>query len=128
MDPGFLGALGIVDDKGRAMVHDTRILTTASKRKGGKQKVKREYDLIAMKNLIKPFAGQAIALIENVSSRPDQGVASMFAMGYGVGIWEMCLLCFGIPLTRINPVKWKNIMLEGVGHEKEGSMLRCRQL
>ncbi len=129
IDVGLLGALGVVDDRQRAQVFDVPIIVTGTQRKrGAKIKPKREYDIVEIKKLLLRFAGHAIAVIEKTGARPDQGVVSMETFGYGRGLWEMGLLCFDIPLTRVTPVKWKNAMLEGVGHEKEGSILRATQL
>jgi crossover junction endodeoxyribonuclease RuvC len=128
VDPGLNGALGIVDNTGRALVFDAPILHT--KAKGKNAKVKRQYQLVQIVRLIRPYCMPApsIAVIEQVGSRPEQGVTSMFTMGYGVGIWEMAFTFAGIPLTRISPVKWKNLVLQGVGHDKEAAVLRCQQL
>jgi len=130
IDPGFLGALAIVDGSGRAQVHDAPVLTVQSK----KGKTRREYDLNAVARLLRRFQTlestkfMSIAVFEKVGSRPDQGVASMWSMGYGSGIWEMALTWARIPYTRVTPLKWKNAMLEGVGHDKESSILRAQQL
>lgn len=129
IDPGFLGALAIIDHDAFARVEDAPILVTSTKPRNGKAKIKREYDLTAIVKLIQSFpAYQCLAIFEKVGSRPDQGVASMWSMGYGSGIWEMALAYAGIPYTRVVPLKWKNAMLEGVGHDKEASILRAQQL
>lgn len=131
IDPGFLGALAIVDDKGRAQVFDAPVLVTSTKR-NGHVKTKREYDLTQIARMLRRFSPtnpvMPLAVFEKVGSRPDQGVASMWSMGYGSGIWEMALTFAGIPYTRVSPIKWKNVMLEGVGHDKEASVLRAQQL
>jgi hypothetical protein len=133
IDPGFLGALAIVDVKGRVQIFDAPVLTTASRR-NGKSKTKREYNLVEIARILRRYqtpdttTDLSYAVFEKVGSRPDQGVASMWSMGYGSGIWEMALTWAGIPYTRVTPIKWKNVMLEGVGHDKDGSILRAQQL
>jgi Holliday junction resolvasome RuvABC endonuclease subunit len=128
IDPGFLGACGIVDNRGRAQVFDAPILVTTSKPRKGKVKTKREYDLQEIARMINRFSSDSFAFFEKVGARPDQGVSSMWSMGYGSGIWEMALTFAKIPYTRVSPLKWKNAMLEGVGHDKEASILRAQQL
>ncbi len=129
IDPGLSGALGIVDSKGRVQVFDAPVLVTQSGR-GKKRKTKREYQLVQIARLLRRFAlpTSSIAMLEKVASRPDQGVSSMWSMGYGSGIWEMALVFAGIPYTRVSPLKWKNAMLEGVAHDKDGAILRAQQL
>lgn len=129
VDPGLHGALGIVDTAGRALVFDTPILQT--KAKGKKARTRTQYQLTEIVRLVKPYLlspTPVTAVIEQVSSRPEQGVSSMFTMGFGVGIWEMAFAFAGIPLTRVPPTKWKNLVLQGVGHDKEAAVLRCQQL
>lgn len=130
IDPGFLGALAVVDNKNRAQVFDAPVLTVQAKARNGKPgKTKREYILVEIRRILYRFnSAQAIAVFEKVGARPDQGVTSMWSMGYGSGIWEMALTCAQIPFTRVAPLKWKNEMLEGVGHDKDASILRAQQL
>ena len=128
IDPGLLGAVAIVGN-GEARVFDAPILVTQSKPRKGKAKIKREYELVKIVDTIRSVpAWNSLAVFEKVGSRPDQGVVSMWTMGYGSGIWEMALTYAGIPYTRVSPLKWKNMMLEGVGHDKEASVLRAQQL
>jgi crossover junction endodeoxyribonuclease RuvC len=129
IDPGFDGALSVIDDTGRALVFDAPTLTVVKKAPRGKMKTKREYALPEVHQLLHRFSGQdVIAVIEQTSSRPGQGVVSMWTQGYGVGVWEMALAANAIPFTRVNPRKWKNAMLQGVGTDKDASMLRAQQL
>jgi len=50
--------------------------------------------------------GEAVAIIENVHTMPDQGVSSAMKFGINVGHIEMGLTAAGIPFGRVTPQKW----------------------
>ena len=129
VDPGFSGALAAVGGI-EVFVFDTPILVTGRKQRGGKVKAKREYDLDGVVALLRRFPPASVAHVglELVASRPDQGVSSMFAFGQGFGMWEMGLKFAGFKYTRVPPQKWQRAMLEGVGPEHDGAILRAKQL
>lgn len=59
--------------------------------------------------LVKHFCAGAgdKAIIEKVSSRPDQGVASMFKFGMSYGSLRMALIAAAIPFDEVTPQKWQ---------------------
>jgi crossover junction endodeoxyribonuclease RuvC len=83
--------------------------------------------MIAILERFKPVDVAHVGL-ELVTSRPDQGVASMFSFGVGFGYWEMGIKFAKFRYTRIPPQKWQRAMLEGVSPENDGSILRAKQL
>lgn len=129
IDPGLDGALAILDDRradGACRVEDTPTLTVVSPR--GR---KREYDLAAFTRVLAPFAwrpSHVRAVIEHVHAMPDQGVRSMFTMGYGVGVWHALLAAFGIRYETVTPQRWKRALMDGMGREKDASRLVAMRL
>ena len=59
---------------------------------------------------------------------PGQGVTSMFSMGMGFGIWLGILAALRIPVTRVEPLRWKKEMGIAGGAEKGASVVRALQL
>lgn len=51
-----------------------------------------------------------IAYIEEVASRPGQGVASMFKFGMGYGALRMALVACRIPFETVRPQVWQKRM------------------
>ena len=105
--------------------------------KSGKKK-KREYNIALMVDIIRNTVVQFEDLhlngmvkqvaLEKVHSMPGQGVASMFSMGKGFGIWLGIIATLKYPLTLVTPQAWKKAMMDGMGKEKDASRLRAIQL
>lgn len=51
-----------------------------------------------------------VAYIEEVASRPGQGVASMFKFGMGYGALRMALVACRIPFEAVRPQVWQKRM------------------
>lgn len=51
--------------------------------------------------------------IEDVSSRPGQGVVSMFSFGVGYGLWQGISASLDVPVLRVKPKGWQDIALAG---------------
>lgn len=137
IDPGLDGALGVlIGPLRRAIVIDTPVVNASHRvqMRSGRIRVKRrrDYVLAEIMRILHPYANSAdvFACIELVGARPQQGVTSMFRMGYGVGVWEMALAASNIPFTRVTPQKWKNVVMEGGAHggDKQASILRASRL
>jgi crossover junction endodeoxyribonuclease RuvC len=122
IDPGLDGAVAIIEPS-EFMVWDTPTLTV----KGAKGN-RREYALVQMADWLRPWAGTSVAFIENVHAMPGQGVRSMFTMGYGVGAWHAILATLGIIYTTVTPQRWKGVLLDGMGKDKDAGRLRAMQL
>ena len=60
-----------------------------------------------------------IAIVEQVASRPGQGVASVFKFGSGYGIVRGVIAAAGVPLHLVSPARWKRAY--GLDADKEKS-------
>lgn len=133
IDPGLDGALAAVNTAGATgyWVNDTPTLTIASKTGN-----KRDYAVAYMVEYLETALGpdkdnpgkKIHAFIENVHSSPQMGVRSAWTMGYGSGVWIGMLAAMHIPFTPVTPQRWKKLMLDGMGHEKDASIARAQQL
>lgn len=124
IDPGLDGAVVVLGGQLDSIaLLDTPTLTVKSA-KGNR----REYHLVKMAGFLRPYAATSVAYIENVHAMPGQGVRSMFTMGLGVGAWMGILAALEIPVTRVSPQRWKGVMLDGMGHDKDAGRLRAMQL
>jgi len=80
-----------------------------------------------IKNLIPSDLGIEIhASLEAVSSRPMQGVSSVFKFGRTYGQIEGVLVANFIPYTLISPVKWTKTMHAGI--ENSGMDAKAKSL
>jgi len=126
IDPGLDGAMAVLFGlpDSRPIIFDTPTLVI-----GRNGKNKREYNLREMATRFRPYTfAPVLVYIEQVHSMPGQGVRSMFSMGYGVGAWEGLLAGFNFSYTRVHPQRWKKVMLDGMGHDKDAGRLRAMQL
>lgn len=60
-----------------------------------------------------------VAIIEQVASRPGQGVSSVFKFGVGYGQVQGVVATLGIPMALVTPGKWKRYF--GLSSDKEQS-------
>jgi Holliday junction resolvasome RuvABC endonuclease subunit len=70
---------------------------------------KARVDAAALAELIRRAAPDH-AVLEQVASRPQQGVASMFAFGQAYGIVLGVLGAFMVPVTTVTPTEWKTAL------------------
>lgn len=127
IDPGIGGAISFIVC-GSPSVFDTPTFLVQGK------KNKRHFDIPAMKKLIEFLEGGegTRAFIEAVSAMPGGGVRTMgatsaFSFGRGVGIWEGLLVGLGIPYTRVQPQRWKKVMMDGEPKDKGASILVAKR-
>ena len=66
--------------------------------------------------------------LEKIHSMPGQGVRSMFSMGEGYGLWKGIIMTLGDPMILVTPQAWKKVMMQGMGKEKDASVLRASEL
>jgi hypothetical protein len=131
IDPGLDGAvavLGYSDDRpgndGRTVVFDTPTLTVR-----GAKGNKREYNLHEMAKFLRLFSEvPSRVYIEKVHSMPGQGVRSMFSMGYGAGAWAGILAALDFSYSYVSPQRWKGVLLDGMGKDKDAGRFRAIQL
>ena len=123
IDPGLDGAI-VVRSDGEILIHDTPTLTIQN----GKKK-KRQCDAYGMAHILKAYIGKDVHVaLEKIHSMPGQGVASMFSMGEGFGIWKGLIAMAGFKITLIPPQTWKKKMMNGMGKEKDAARVRAIEL
>lgn len=116
IDPGLTGAVAAVSPTGVA-----ELLEDLPTLERGRGRVRRELDAAALSRLLYPHAGGIrLAVVEQVSSRPGQGVASVFSLGHSLGTVQAVLASLSIPVVMATPTRWKRAV--GVPADKE----RCR--
>jgi len=123
IDPGLDGAVAVKGD-GFVDIYDTPTFTV----KHGK-KNKRHCDAVGMAEILKSYPAEDCHIaLEKVHSMKGQGVASMFSMGEGFGIWKGIIAMGGFKLTLVTPQAWKKVMMSGMGKEKDASRQRAIEL
>lgn len=107
IDPGLSGAVGFYfptcPDK--VSVYDMPI-------------VGKEVNGAALARLVQ-LLDPDLAVVEQVSSRPGQGVSSTFRFGASYGVARGVLSALTIPTILVSPSKWKRHY--GLGSDKEAS-------
>ena len=111
IDPGSHGALALYDSEtGELVIEDMPAAVVA---KAGRKGGQRQLDIVALQGTLAVWTlceGADLALIEQVSARPDDGGASAFAFGRAYGQLEASLVSSRIRIERVSPVKWKHAM------------------
>lgn len=73
--------------------------------------------------------GVTVAVLERVASRPGQGVASMFKLGYGVGLWRGILAGRVQTVIEPTPQAWQKVVLRDIpGEGKARAVGRAAQV
>lgn len=121
IDPGLSGAVAVLSG---ALGLEFTLLDTPVAMVGKK----REYVAVRMVELLRPYAENSVAALESVHSMPKQGVASAFNLGRGLGLWIGILAALGISCDMVPPQRWKGVMMDGMGKEKDAARLRAMQL
>lgn len=102
IDPGFTGALAVLDATAGTLVSVVDMPVQMNKK--GKQ----ELNLHRLFELLTPPADtQVTAVLEFVAARPGQGAPATFRFGQGYGAIEMALAGHKIPVQYVTPAKWK---------------------
>lgn len=121
IDPGLDGAIAFYDRLSNTLigVGDMPTYTVSS----GKRRV----DPYALTTMLRACA-PSIVVLEQVASRPKQGVASAF--NFGVGFGSVIGVCagLGLRLERVTPGAWKSAMRIPVGSDKKYSLFHASQL
>ena len=115
IDPGLSGALAWLDDSGELEIHGMPIhqITVNGKKK-------RKLDLYQLGVLIDSMANETkIAVIEDVSAMPKQGVTSSFNFGFSAGVIQGVVAANLIPMQLVRPAVWKKSM--GLTRDKDSS-------
>jgi crossover junction endodeoxyribonuclease RuvC len=100
IDPGLDGGLAIISFNG-----DLEMLETVpTEPKGGF--IKRQVDAQKLSNILRVYP-ISVCYLEKVSSRPGQGVGSVFSFGDTYGAIRGVLGALNIPTYYIPPQTWK---------------------
>jgi crossover junction endodeoxyribonuclease RuvC len=119
IDPGLNGGLALLSS---IMLEEAIDIPTHG------EGTKRRVDAAALLRFIQAWSPDA-AFIERAQSMPGQGVASTFNYGRAVGTLEAVITCARVPLTIVEPSKWKkHFGLPGGAKNKENSRQRAIQL
>ena len=120
IDPGLSGALALLDGDGIAeFVADLPVI---------RDKSLAWIDGGALQSmLLEAIHGRPCrAIVERVSSSPQQGVASAFTFGIGFGAILATLQTLRLPLELVTPAQWKLAL--GLGKDKRASLDKARLL
>lgn len=120
IDPGISGAIAMLIDNELMIVSDMPVL------KPGKKTIIDARELASL--LDSDYDGNPVhVVIENVASRPNQGVSSMFSLGHSAGMIEGVVAALGYPYSMIAPAKWKR-KAGLLGKDKEASRALAKRL
>lgn len=125
IDPGLDGAVAVLHDDMIAI----RPTPTIAAGKGGKRK----FDLKAMRDILFDVhvpprfvfdvnVPNHFVVIEKASSRPGQGVSSVFSFGEGFGMWQGLLAGLFMSYEVVTPQKWKAAVLGGTTKDKQAAI------
>lgn len=114
IDPGLSGAIAVVEDWRLIEVFDVPTVEV------GAGYVRRRVDI---PRLIESLPRSGIAVIESVSARPGQGVASVFAFGRALGAIEAA--ASHLQVRYISPQAWRRVT--GTSN-KADSIRRAREI
>jgi hypothetical protein len=135
IDPGLSGAVAVIEPDSVQLFDSPTWEIKSTKRVRGKtiEVIHHEYDVNGMNQLLMAVtlrvpSKEIMAGLEKVHSMPDQGVASGFKFGMGYGIWQGILSALGIAYQTIPPQRWKKTMMDGMGKEKDASMIVAQKL
>lgn len=121
IDPGLTGAFAYINTTSNTYeCYDTPAMTTQTTKKH------HTYNLPSMAALLDTHGAIDHLYIERAQPMPGQGVVSMFAIGYGFGLWEGMIVSRKIPYTIVSAVQWKKAL--GLNRDKELSRHRAMQL
>lgn len=104
IDPGLTGAVAVFTNGVFTTVYYLPVMENGK----GKATVKKKIDQVELAWILAkhdPYCTHVF--LEEVSSMPGQGVASMFSIGRTIGAIEGVLAGLNIPYTLVSPKAWK---------------------
>ncbi len=117
IDPGFSGGIALLSESD-LIVTDIPIV---------KYLKKKEVDAEAFSRIVEAASKRTLfAIIEDVHSMPNQGVASTFKFGYNAGILYGVLKAFGIQVIKVKPAIWKSGL--NLSRNKKESIFLAKKL
>jgi len=126
IDPGLSGAVAFIKNGEDPIIIDTPTTKIKSGKKTKRLFVESEMVRMLIDN-ISTHKHVQVAL-EKIHSMPGQGVAAMFSMGEGYGLWRGILSALYLPYSLVTPQSWKKELMDGMGKEKAASCYRAQQL
>lgn len=106
IDPGFSGAIAVVDAGRLVEVHD---MPTLASPKG-----RTELDHLSLLGILRMVEersrGGAVVWLEQVAAMPGQGVSSVFRFGQTYGAIECAVMSVHLPLRHVTAPVWKRAL------------------
>lgn len=119
VDPGFSGAVALLDDSQQIMFAvDMPVLGEGKKK---------QLDELEIRELLRE-PGISHVYIEKSQTMPGQGISSSGRYMCSYGIVRGICVGLGLPYTLVHPKTWKKDMMRDMGKEKEASVIRVKQL
>ena len=122
IDPGAAGAVAILEAGKLVQVFDMPVVEVQV---GGKAKRRVAPEMLASELRLYNVHG-TVAVVEQVSARPGQGVSSMFAFGQAYGLVLGVLAGLWIPTKTVTPSAWKKALKLNTG--KDAARAKAAQL
>jgi len=119
IDPGKDGAIAAIDNDRAVLCIEMAPVVVVG------PGTKRDYNVNEMAELVAHIRnsvdGNVVAVLEKQQAMPGQGVASMFSIGRGFGLWEGILAARDIPYRVVHPRTWKkNMLRDSAGDKSKG--------
>lgn len=140
VDPGLKGAIAVITQEAYA-VHDVPTLTVEGSRRRsartGKMTTKKSerYDVAEIRRLITQIRDNAHAnglpvelWVEDVHPMPGEGSMGAFSLGKAMMLWEVAACWADIPFSKVHPMTWKRVMMNGMGRKKDAAVARAQEL
>lgn len=120
IDPGLHGAIAVIDGGRVLLLEDIPVVQFSAGR------TKYRVEPVQLAEMLREYSGASLAVVEQVSSRPGEGVSSAFSFGYTSGVILGVLGALKIPVKRPSPSVWKKAMK--LGPDKDLSRARAIEL
>ena len=123
IDPGFYGALALIEPINRVIIaiYDMPTVQPLKIAGGPDAKYPIVVDGVQLVKIIKRHESTIkMAVLERVHAMPEQGVSSMFRFGEGYGLIQGVLHAFGIRTLMPPAAVWK--AAHGLSHDKARSI------
>lgn len=111
IDPGHSGGVVLLS----SALHEGFPLPMGGKSIAGAQ-------LASILRVWNDFVGIDLVAVEDVHSRPGEGVNSPFTFGRGFGRIEGVLQCLGLSYQLVKPQAWKRVILKGTARDKKAAI------
>jgi len=125
IDCGLDGGIAIIG-KSKVIVYDIPVIAEElppspkmrkkAKREGikPKKRIRHKYNIVELckifhDNILKFPREEVFVILEKAQAMPEQGVSSMFSIGFGFGIYQGILSIFSVSYEIVHPKKWQKI-------------------